>query len=85
MPGSNPLRTKNITLTVNPTITKWDYIVASASAAAITIGFCISYVVTIIIFNIREGRKLAQEPMNEESQDINEQSPSTVGEVTIKY
>lgn len=86
--SSNPLRTKNVTLIVNPTITKRDYVVASASAAAIILGFCISYITAVIVFSIRESKKLAtQEPINEQSQDVNEhvQSPSMVGEVTNDY
>ncbi|XP_024882541.1 SID1 transmembrane family member 1-like isoform X1 [Temnothorax curvispinosus] len=75
--SSNPLRTKNVTLIVNPTITKRDYVVASASAAAIVLGFCISYIMAVIVFNIRETKKLAtQEPINEQSQDVNEHVPS---------
>jgi len=77
LPSSNPIRVKNITLIVNPTITKWDYVVASASAAAIILGFCISYITAVIVFNIRESKKLAtQEPINEQSQDVNEHIPS---------
>ncbi|XP_012233210.1 SID1 transmembrane family member 1 [Linepithema humile] len=85
VPGNNLLRTKNVTLIINPTITKWDYIVASGSAAAIIIAFCISYIVTVIIFNIREGRRFEQEVIND-SQDINEYapSPSTIGEIGPK-
>ncbi|XP_071555084.1 SID1 transmembrane family member 1 isoform X1 [Temnothorax nylanderi] len=75
--SSNPLRTKNVTLIVNPTITKRDYVVASASAAAIVLGFCVCYIMAVIVFNIRETKKLAtQEPINEQSQDVNEHVPS---------
>lgn len=86
--SSDPLRTKNVTLIVNPTITKQDYIVASASAAAIILVFCISYIIAVIIFTIKESKKLAtQEPLNEQSQDVNEHlpSPSMIGEVTNEY
>lgn len=86
--SSDPLRTKNVTLIVNPTVTKRDYVVASASAAAIVLGFCISYITAVIIFNIRESKKLAaQEPINDRSQDMNEHMPSLsmVGEVINEY
>lgn len=83
--SSDPLRVKNVTLIVNPTITKRDYVVASASAAAIVLGFCVSYMMAVIVFNIRESKRLAaREPINEQSQDVNEHipSPSMVEEVT---
>ncbi|KAG5331301.1 SIDT1 protein, partial [Acromyrmex heyeri] len=73
--SSNPLRTKNVTLIVNPTITKRDYVVASVSAAAMVLGFCIIYITAVIVFSIRESKKLAtQELINE--QDFNEHIPS---------
>lgn len=81
--SSNPIRTKNVTLIVNPTITKRDYIVASVSAVAIVLGFCIIYITVVIVFSIRESKKLAtQDPIND--QDFNEHipSPSVVEEVT---
>lgn len=78
---SNPLRTKNVTLVINPTITKRDYIIASVSAAGIILFFCIFYVTVVIIFKIREGRT-CEEPINDQSQDVNAPSPSMVGEVS---
>ncbi|KYQ59051.1 SID1 transmembrane family member 1 [Trachymyrmex zeteki] len=73
--SSNPIRTKNVTLIVNPTITKRDYIVASVSAVAIVLGFCIIYITVVIVFSIRESKKLAtQDPIND--QDFNEHIPS---------
>ncbi|XP_011702065.1 PREDICTED: SID1 transmembrane family member 1-like isoform X2 [Wasmannia auropunctata] len=75
--SSNPLRTKNVTLIVSPTITKRDYVVASALAAAIVLGFCVCYITAEIVFSIRESKRLAtQEPINEQSQDVNEHMPS---------
>ncbi|KAL0130708.1 hypothetical protein PUN28_002379 [Cardiocondyla obscurior] len=89
--GSNPLRTKNVTLIVTPTITKRDYVVASISAAAIVLGFCVSYITAVIVLNIRERKKLAmQEMLDEQSQNDNENvagiapSPSMVGENSAK-
>jgi len=82
--NSNPLRTKNVTLIVNPTITKRDYIVASVSAAAIVLGFCIIYITAVIVFSIRESKKFATQDSINENQDFNEHipSPSMVEEVT---
>ncbi|XP_018401340.1 PREDICTED: SID1 transmembrane family member 1-like [Cyphomyrmex costatus] len=75
--NSNPLRTKNVTLILNPTISKRDYVVASMSAAAIILGFCIVYITAVIVFNIRESKKLAtQDPINDQNQDFNEHVPS---------
>ncbi|KAL6257470.1 hypothetical protein P5V15_011040 [Pogonomyrmex californicus] len=85
--SNNPLRIKNVTLIVNPTITKRDYVIASASAVAIVLGFCIFYIIAVIVYSIRESKKLAmQEPINEQSQDVNEYapSPSMVGENSSK-
>ncbi|GAB1859726.1 SID1 transmembrane family member 1 [Camponotus japonicus] len=83
---SSPLRTKNVTLIINPTISKQDYIVATASAGAIALCFCIFYITAMIMFNIRKSRELIQEPINEQNQDINDYvpSPSMTREVTSK-
>lgn len=54
---------------------------------AIVLGFCISYITGVIVFSIRESKKLAmQEPINEQSQNVNEHmpSPSRMEEVTNK-
>ncbi|EGI61710.1 SID1 transmembrane family member 1, partial [Acromyrmex echinatior] len=74
--SSNLLRTKNVTLIVNPTITKRDYVVASVSAAAIVLGFCIIYITAVIVFSIRESKKLATQDLINENQDFNEHIPS---------
>lgn len=82
--GSNPLRTKNVTLIISPTITKRDYIIASGSAGAIALCFCIFYITAVVVFNIKKSREYAkQEPINEENQDIADHvpSPSMTGEV----
>lgn len=73
---SNPLRTKNVTLIINPTINKQDYIVATGSAGAIALCFCIFYIMAVIMFNIKKSRELMQEPINEQNQDINDYMPS---------
>lgn len=73
---SSPLRTKNVTLIINPTTSKQDYIVATASAGAIALCFCIFYITAVIMFNIRKSRELIQEPIDEQNQDINNYVPS---------
>lgn len=80
--SSNPLRMKNVTLIINPTITKRDYIVASAAVGTIALCFCIFYITAVVMFNIRKSRNFIQEPMNEQNQDITDQMPSpSTGEV----
>lgn len=74
--GNNPLRRKNVTLIINPTITERDYIIATGSAGAIALCFCIFYITAVVVFNIRKSRKFIQEPINEQNQDINEYAPS---------
>lgn len=84
--GSNLLRTKNVTLIIKPTITKHDYIIASGSVVAVALLFFLTYVTAVIVFNIREGKKLErQELLNEQEQsniDAYAPSPSITGEVT---
>ncbi|KAL6432784.1 hypothetical protein ACFW04_006278 [Cataglyphis niger] len=84
--GNNPLRRKNVTLIINPTITERDYIIATGLAGAIALCFCIFYITAVVVFNIRKSRKFIQEPINEQNQDINEYapSPSVTAEVRSK-
>ncbi|XP_072758199.1 SID1 transmembrane family member 1 [Anoplolepis gracilipes] len=83
--SSNPLRMKNVTLIINPTITKRDYIVASAAVGTIALCFCIFYITAVVMFNIRKSRNFIQEPMNEQNQDITDQMPSpSTGETRSK-
>lgn len=82
--GSHPLRTKNITLVINPTVTKHAYIIASASALAIALLFCISYITGVIVFNVRERKLERQEPINEqEPGQLDEGVRSSSVEVTL--
>ncbi|XP_032663534.1 SID1 transmembrane family member 1-like isoform X2 [Odontomachus brunneus] len=77
---SSPLRTKNVTLIINPTITKRDYIIATGSVMTIIVLFCVLYITTVVIFNIKKNRKLERlETINDQSEGTNEQaaSPST--------
>lgn len=85
---SNSNRTKEVKLIINLTITKRDYAIAMGSATAIALLFCISYIATVVIFNVRKNRKLGRlEMINEQDEDINEQapSPSMTTEVTTSY
>lgn len=77
-------RTKKITLVINPTISKHDYVIATASVTTIAVLFCISYITTTIIFNIKKNRKLKRlEMINDQNEDVDEQVPST-SSVTIE-
>ncbi|XP_015588840.1 SID1 transmembrane family member 1-like [Cephus cinctus] len=72
-------RHKNVTLTIKPSITKKDYIVASSIVLSMFMGFCIFYIIGIAVFQIREGRKLREQLLSEhDDQDGNEHiySPS---------
>lgn len=82
-PSMIPVRNKKVTLTINTSITKQDYIIASATAVSIIFTFCIIYVISIVVSKIKEGRKIKQELLNQESENIAEPipSPSTIGEV----
>lgn len=76
-------RNKRVTLTVNASITKHDYIVASGIVISVTFSFCLVYIISIVVFKIRSGRKLNEELLNNEVCDNVEpiQSPSTIEEV----
>ncbi|XP_011155014.1 SID1 transmembrane family member 1 isoform X2 [Harpegnathos saltator] len=75
--SNSTFRTKNVTLIINPTITKRDYVIATGSTTAIAVLFCISYITAVVIFNIRRSRKLKRlETINEQNENINEQAPS---------
>ncbi|XP_014484274.1 PREDICTED: SID1 transmembrane family member 1-like isoform X2 [Dinoponera quadriceps] len=79
--NSNPDRTKSVTLIIDSTITKRDYVIAMGSTTAIAVLFCISYITAVVIFNIRRSRELKRsETINEQDQDINEQAPSVATE-----
>ncbi|KAF7409688.1 hypothetical protein HZH68_004069 [Vespula germanica] len=77
------LRSKNITLTVNASITKKDYVVASCAAAFVIIIFCACCVVAVIVGKIREGKKLREEMLTDRDNEISQniQSPSTLEEI----
>ncbi|XP_054001522.1 SID1 transmembrane family member 2-like isoform X1 [Hylaeus anthracinus] len=82
-PSTIDLRNKKVALTINASITKHDYIVAISIVISVIFTFCLIYVVGIVLFNIKEGRKIQQELLdNQICQDLNEpmQSPSTIEE-----
>lgn len=74
---SNSNRTKKVTLVINSTISKRDYAIATGSAVAIAILFCISYITTVVIYNIKKNRNVEKlENINNETEGISEQVPS---------
>ncbi|CAL7951792.1 unnamed protein product [Xylocopa violacea] len=81
-PSMIPLRNKKVTLTINASITKQDYIIASTIAVSVILGFCIIYVISVVIFKIKEGRKVKQQLLEQESERVDEPipSPSTIEE-----
>ncbi|XP_003704971.2 SID1 transmembrane family member 1 [Megachile rotundata] len=82
VPNMIPARNKNVTLTIISSITKQDYIIASTTAISIIFIFCFIYVVSIVVFKIKEGKKIKQELLHQESDNIDEPipSPSTIEE-----
>ncbi|KAK2580071.1 hypothetical protein KPH14_012354 [Odynerus spinipes] len=82
VPSTSLLRSKSVTLTVNASITKHDYIVASCVAASIIISFCICCVVAVVVGKIKEGKRIREELINRDSEiSENIPSPSTLEEV----
>ncbi|XP_060828615.1 SID1 transmembrane family member 1-like [Bombus pascuorum] len=81
-PSMIPVRNKRINLSINASITKRDYVIASGVVVSIIFSFCIAYVVSIVISKIRKERKIKQEILHQESEQIREPipSPSTVEE-----
>ncbi|XP_076277521.1 SID1 transmembrane family member 1 [Lasioglossum baleicum] len=82
-PSMISVRNKDVTLKVTNSITKEDYLVASGIAISIIFSFCVMYVVVIIVSRVKEGRKLAQEILNNQDHENVEEplpSPSTVEE-----
>lgn len=76
-------RNKKVTLTIHASITKEDYIIASTIVILVIFTFCVAFIVSVIIFKIREGRKIEQDLLRRESEQLDEPipSPSTIEEV----
>ncbi|CAD1477785.1 unnamed protein product, partial [Heterotrigona itama] len=81
-PSMIPLRNKQVYLTINPSITKHDYVVASGVIVSVIFTFCIAYVVSVVMSKIRKERKIKQELLDQASEqiDVPVPSPSTVEE-----
>ncbi|XP_046145976.1 SID1 transmembrane family member 1-like isoform X1 [Osmia bicornis bicornis] len=75
-PSMIPVRNKKVTLTINTSITKQNYVIASATAVSVIFTFCIIYVISIVVTKIKEGRKIKQELLHQESESIAEPIPS---------
>ena len=82
-PSMIPLRNKQVYLTINPSITKHDYVVASGVVVSVIFTFCIAYVVSVVMLKIKKEKKIKQELLDQESEQIDESvpSPSTIQEV----
>lgn len=85
-PTMIPSRNKQVILTINASITKRDYIIASGIVVCVIFSFCITYVVSTVISKIKRDRQMKEEILNQESEHINEPipSPSTIEEVKQK-
>ncbi|XP_076239058.1 SID1 transmembrane family member 1 [Calliopsis andreniformis] len=83
IPSITSTRNKKVVLSVNASITKQDYIIASAIIVTVTFSFCLVYVISVVVSRIKLGRKLNQDLLNnQESENTDEpiQSPSTIEE-----
>lgn len=85
VPGIITPRRKIISLSVNQSISKVDYIVASLIAMIVGVVFCILYIAGAIFYKIKEGRALqAEQLLNDQHEDLANQylpSPSVVEEI----
>ncbi|KAK9297183.1 hypothetical protein QLX08_009048 [Tetragonisca angustula] len=86
-PSMIPLRNKQVYLTINPSITKHDYVVASGVVVSVIFTFCIAYVVSVVMLKIKKEKKIKQELLDQESEQIDESvpSPSTIQESIPQY
>lgn len=82
VPSMMSMRNKQVTLTIKTSITKRDCLIASGIAISIIFTFCFAYVISIILYKVREGRRIKEELLNQESQQMDESiaSPSTLEE-----
>ncbi|XP_017888453.1 SID1 transmembrane family member 1-like [Ceratina calcarata] len=82
VPSMISARNKKVTLTINTSITKKDCLIASGIAIVIIVTFCFAYIISIVLYKIKQDRKLKQELLDQESQQIDDPiaSPSTIEE-----
>lgn len=85
LPGLITPRKKIVSLTVTPSISQVDYIIASLIAMSIGIAFCIVYIAGAILYKIKEGRILrAEQLLDDQQEDVVNQylaSPPIIEEV----
>lgn len=75
---------KTVSLSIEPSITKKDYIFASSIALSAVIGFCIFYIIGMIAVKIRDGRQLRAQLLTDEDrleEPYSIAGPSPMGEV----
>ncbi|XP_033223305.1 SID1 transmembrane family member 1-like [Belonocnema kinseyi] len=71
LPGLITPRKKIVSLTVTPSISQVDYIIASLIAMSIGIAFCIAYIAGAILYKIKEGRILrAEQLLDDQHEDV---------------
>ena len=65
------LREKTITLSVKPSISRMDYVIASLIAMSVAVVFCVLYIAGAIFFKMKEGRLLREEQLlNDQDEDV---------------
>ncbi|XP_043262716.1 SID1 transmembrane family member 1-like [Colletes gigas] len=82
-PNTVSVRNKNVSITVNPGVTKRDYVIASSVVISLIFGFCIVYVMGITFSVIKEGKKIHQELLDNQICENNDpmQTPFTIEEI----
>ncbi|XP_043279627.1 SID1 transmembrane family member 1-like isoform X2 [Venturia canescens] len=80
----DPNRRKTVHLLIKRSISKEDFITASALALSIGVGFCTIYIFGVVMHRVRKGRELRERllsDLEESEQPEHLPSPSTVDEV----
>ncbi|XP_012263684.2 SID1 transmembrane family member 1-like [Athalia rosae] len=57
---------KTVTLSIQPSITRRDYIFASSVVLSVMIGFCLFYTIGVVALRIRDGRKLREQLLSDQ-------------------
>lgn len=65
-PDTIPQREKNVIVTVQNSVTKHDYIVASVSSLSIILGFCFIYIIGAITCKVRHSRLMREQSIQDE-------------------
>lgn len=61
-----PKRQKHVTVTIQNSVTKHDYIIASVTSLSIILGFCIIYITGAITCKVRHSRILREQSIQDE-------------------